>query len=81
MPTIYRFKNCRVFFYSNDHSPAHVHVTCGDKEAVFNLVCDDSQDKKMRDNRGFSLKEVNAIYAELLEVMDMLCEEWRKVHG
>jgi hypothetical protein len=81
MPTIYRFRNCRVFIYTNDHTPAHVHVTCAGKEAVFNLTCNHEDERKLRENKGFSRKEVNEIYAELITVMDELCASWREIHG
>ena len=37
MPTILTVKGFRFFFYSNDHSPMHIHVEKGDGTAKFNL--------------------------------------------
>jgi hypothetical protein len=39
MPTVLRVAGLRFVVYSNDHSPAHVHVFAEDCEAVFDLNC------------------------------------------
>ena len=35
MPTVFTKDGYRFFFYSNDHTPIHVHVKKGRGEAVF----------------------------------------------
>jgi len=35
MPTVFTKDGYRFFFYSNDHTPIHVHVQKGGGEAVF----------------------------------------------
>jgi len=35
MPTVFTKDGFRFFFYSNDHTPIHVHVKRGNGEAVF----------------------------------------------
>jgi hypothetical protein len=35
MPTVFIKDGFRFFFYSNDHTPIHVHVKRGSGEAVF----------------------------------------------
>lgn len=37
MPTVFTKDGFRFFFYSNDHTPIHVHVRRGSEEAVFEL--------------------------------------------
>ncbi|MCB1087564.1 MAG: DUF4160 domain-containing protein [Verrucomicrobiae bacterium] len=37
MPTIFTQDGFRFFFYSNDHTPIHVHVRRGGGEAVFEV--------------------------------------------
>jgi hypothetical protein len=37
VPTILKAKGYRFFFYSNDHSPIHIHVEKGGKTAKFDL--------------------------------------------
>ena len=40
-------------FYSNDHSPIHVHVRKGDGEAVFNV----EGEVALRESQGLKLME------------------------
>ena len=42
-------------FYSNDHSPIHVHVRKGDGEAVFNV----EGEVALRESQGLKLKELS----------------------
>ena len=37
MPRVFEKEGYRFFFYSNEHDPAHVHVTQGDGEAVLRM--------------------------------------------
>jgi hypothetical protein len=37
MPTVFTQNGFRFFFYSNEHTPIHVHVRKGDGEAVFEI--------------------------------------------
>jgi hypothetical protein len=37
MPTVFTKDGYRFFFYSNDHTPIHVHVQYGGGEAVFEV--------------------------------------------
>ena len=53
MPTIFE-KNCfRIFVYSNDHRPIHVHVRHRDGEAVFSV----EHDVELRESQGLKLHE------------------------
>jgi len=54
MPTIFREDGFRFFFYSNDHTPIHVHVRKGDGEAIFNV--EDSV--VLRESAGLKTKEL-----------------------
>lgn len=40
MPTVFTKDGYRFFFYSNDHTPIHVHVRKGSGEAVFIVKMD-----------------------------------------
>jgi hypothetical protein len=64
MPTIKRISGLRVVIYPNDHRPAHVHVIDKGCEAVFCLNCPNGP-VELRENLGFSAKELGAIRAEL----------------
>lgn len=80
MPTVKRIYGLRVVIYPNDHRPAHVHVIGGDREAVFDLHCPFGP-PEVRENYGFSLKELGKIKGTLAEELDFLCAEWSRIHG
>ena len=80
MPVVFRIGGLRVVIWPNDHRPAHVHVKGADGEAVFNLNCP-AGPPALRDSFGFKLSDVNRIEAALADVVPMLCEEWRTIHG
>jgi hypothetical protein len=80
MPTIKRIGSLRVVIYPNDHRPAHVHVIGNDGEAAFHLHCPDGP-TELRENFGFSARELGSILAALVADLTYLCNEWRKIHG
>jgi hypothetical protein len=80
MPTVLRIGGLRVAVYPNDHRPAHVHVIGNGCEAVFRLNCP-SGPVELRENYGFSRREVARIGAALYRNIEMLCSEWERIHG
>jgi hypothetical protein len=80
MPTVLRFNGLRVAIYPNDHRPAHVHVIGSGREAVFNLNCPAGPDE-LRENYGFSLREITRILAVLTMHLEELCRTWEEIHG
>jgi uncharacterized protein DUF4160 len=80
MPTILRIGGLRVAVYPNDHRPAHVHVIGNGCEAVFRLSCP-SGPVGLRENYGFSRREVASIGAALQRNIETLCTEWERIHG
>ena len=66
--------------YPADHRPAHVHVIGAGGEAVFNLHCPNGP-PELRESYGFGQHEVNRIQGALAGKIDILCEEWRRIHG
>ena len=66
--------------YPNDHRPAHVHVIGRGHEAVFHLNCPDGP-VELRENYGFSKREISKIEIELTEHMAELCRAWEEIHG
>lgn len=79
MPTILTFLGCRITIYPNDHRPAHVHVIGRGCEAVFKLHCPNGK-PELRENYGFSKKELSQIVEYLTEQHVHLCDQWRKLH-
>ena len=80
MPTIVRFLGLRVVIYPNDHRPAHVHVVGNGSEAVFNLHCPKGP-PEVRENYGFTRKDIAKITGQLMNQLALLCEEWSQIHG
>ena len=80
MVTITRINGVRVVIYSNDHRPSHVHVIGGGKEAVLNLNCPDGP-LELRENYGFSMKDLNQIIGNLSQRLKFLCRNWSEIHG
>ena len=80
MHTVVTLVGLGVVIYPGDHRPAHVHVQGNGCEAVFNLHCPDGP-AKLRENYGFSKKELGKIAEGLVAHLMMLCTEWGKIHG
>ena len=80
MPTALLIFGLRVVVYPNDHRPAHVHVQGRGCEAVFQLNCPFGP-PELRENYGFSQKELSKIASELSANLVLLCATWEKIHG
>jgi len=80
MPTIKRLAGLRVTIYPNDHRPAHVHVIGSESEAIFDLHCPDGP-PQLRENYGFTQKEIASIRSALADDLILLCDAWRRIHG
>ena len=80
MPAILRFDGLRVVVYPNDHRPAHVHVIGGGHEAVFDLNCAGGP-VDLRENYGFSRREIKRITGVLTDHLVELCRAWERIHG
>lgn len=65
--------------YPNDHRPAHIHAR-NDAEAVFKLNCPAGH-LTVRENYGFSRREIGRIEHEMLKQVEQLCSAWEKIHG
>jgi Domain of unknown function (DUF4160) len=80
MPTVLRFRGLRVVIYPNDHRPAHVHVIGRACEGVFNLNCPFGP-VDLRENYGYSRKEIRQIQSALAHPLTELCQAWENIHG
>ena len=80
MPTVFAFEGLRVMVYPNDHRPAHVHVMGRGCEALFNLNCP-AGPVRVRENYGFSRREIRHIAAVLVDRLVELCRAWEQIHG
>jgi DNA-binding MarR family transcriptional regulator len=66
--------------YPNDHRPAHVHLLGRGCEAVFNLNCP-AGPVQLRENYGFSRREIRQIVAVLMDRLVESCRAWERIHG
>ncbi len=80
MPTILRFGNVRIVIYPNDHRPAHVHVIGPEHEVVFYLNCPEGP-VSVRENEGFSTRELKRSELFLNQHVVELCDAWKEIHG
>ena len=77
MPTVFKKDGFRFFFYSNDHTPIHVHVRKGDGEAVFeveSLVC-------LRESAGMGVKDLSRAEKLAIEQQDLIVKKWHEHFG
>ena len=74
MPTVFTKDGFRFFFYSNDHTPIHVHVMRGSGEAVFEV----EGDIILRESVGLKTKEL--IKAEDLaeQHKELIIQKWHE---
>ncbi len=80
MPTVLRIGGLRVVVYPNDHRPEHVHVIGQGHEAVFELN-GKKQTVTLRENYGFTRRDLARIERELLKSLTVLLSEWEGIHG
>lgn len=71
MPTIFTLFGYRFLFYSNDHTPIHVHVVKGGAKAKFNLF-----PVELVDNQGFKPTELKMIEAIIEENVETIAKHW-----
>jgi hypothetical protein len=78
MPTLLRFDGYRVYTYSNEHRPEHVHVEKGEKWVVFLLNCPDGPITVREASRKMTSREASRVAERLLKELPGLCAEWSK---
>ena len=74
MPTVFIVFGFCFKFYSNDHEPAHIHVTKDGHEAKFNL----KPAVELLINRGFKKHELTIITGIIEENSEILIERWKE---
>ena len=73
MPTVLRINGYRFFFYSNDHTPAHIHVEKGECTAKFDL-----DPVELIHSKRFKSNEINEIRKIIIENNDLLKAKWNE---
>ena len=77
MPTVFEKDGYRFFFYSNDHTPIHVHVRKGDGEAVFNV----EGEVRLRESQGLKIKELSAAQELAEQNKEYIIKKWHEHRG
>ncbi|WP_166224900.1 DUF4160 domain-containing protein [Pseudomonas atagonensis] len=81
MPTIDKIDGYRVFYYSNDHAPAHVHVTNSNSEAVFLLNCPGGPATLRDKPHNMASHEANQLGKLVSKAVAKYCKEWSDFYG
>jgi len=74
MPTVFTKNGFRFFFYSNDHTPIHVHVRKGDGEAVFEI----SGEIALRESVGMKMRDLRMAEDLAEEHKSLIVEKWHE---
>jgi hypothetical protein len=71
MPTIIYIEGIRFFFYSNEHSPKHVHIEKAEKTAKFNI-----EFVELIKSSRFNASELKLIRNLVEENQQLLIQKW-----
>ncbi len=74
MPTVFTQDGYRFFFYSNDHTPIHVHVQYGGGEAVFEV----EGEVVLRESVGLKTKELCKAEVLASEHQELIIQRWHE---
>lgn len=80
MANVGEIDGMRVMIFSNDHSPAHVHVFGAECTAIFYLNCPEGP-PELRENYGFTTRKLSKIKAGLMSRLAHFCVEWSRIYG
>jgi hypothetical protein len=73
-PTIFKYKNYRFFFFSNEESRMHVHILAPDGEAKFWI----KPIIALADYSGFSDRQIKELEKVVKEHVKEIEEAWKK---
>lgn len=77
MPTVFKKDGFRFFFYSNDHTPIHVHVRKGGGEAVFEV----ESSVVLRESAGMKTRDLARAEELAEEQRDLILRSWHEHLG
>ena len=72
MPTLIIIFGFRFMFYSNDHTPIHIHVIKDGCEAKYNI-----EPVELVFNHGFKRHDLSLIESIVLENKEIIIDRWR----
>lgn len=73
-PTVFRHKNYRFFFFSNEEPRMHIHILSPDGEAKFWI----EPVVALADYRGFSNKQINELKKVVEKHVKEIEKAWKK---
>jgi hypothetical protein len=79
MVVVHRARGFRFVIYTQDHAPAHIHIT-GAGQAKVNLIGDQDAPALVY-SIGISRPELRRLMAEVFEHRDRFLAEWERIHG
>jgi hypothetical protein len=77
MPVIFEKDGYKFFFYSNDHTPMHVHVRKGGGEAVFNV----ESEIDLRESQGLKVQELSKAQELAKQNREIIIQKWHEYLG
>lgn len=77
MPTVLILFGLKFKIYTAEHQPLHCHVTSQDGQAKFEI----RDEVKLIENKGMKPKDLSLARAILEENLEVIQEEWKKLHG
>ena len=77
MPTVLILFGLKFRIYTAEHKPPHCHVTSQDGQAKFEI----KDEVILMENRGLKPKDLSLAKAILEENLELIQEEWKKLHG
>jgi hypothetical protein len=73
MPELFRLFGIRFFFFSNEHSPIHVHIENADGDAKFEI-----NPIKLVSNKGMKNKDLKLAESVIEENEDLIIKRWKE---
>lgn len=77
MPTIFEHEGFPFFFYSNDHTPIHVHVRYAGGEAVFIV----EESIELRESSGLKVRDLKRAQELAEEHREVIVSKWHEFFG
>lgn len=74
MPTILEKDGFKLFFYTNEHRPIHIHIRYGGGEAVFNV----EDEVELRESKGLKVRELAKAEKLAEENKKLIIQKWHE---
>jgi hypothetical protein len=81
MPTIDNVGPYRVFFYSNEHEPEHVHIERDGGEVKIEFFTGPNGGPYLKDNKGMKNPDVRSAMNIVKEKRDEYFKKWNEFYG